>query len=406
MTISMVRAMALPLFLLAFLGCGEASNINGFILTKNQKNALDVLVYKGQLAYDKGDFAAAEEYADKAYEINPDSEEVAVLTGYVNLSLAGIDAFQLAKGLIDKSSSSSSGGNAGDALSPIAAILGLSAAELSTKLGELKISSLTTFANFPIIKPSCAEDGRASLDKLTRVNKAISRVCPFVLDAVKIPSDTRHAAAACVPSKNALRLTSKANFLWAFSHLTEALAFYSVFSYSTTGDSISNLQGRVNAVSALKPTSLTEIQDMVNASTELAASIGDVLPVANSGVCVGKSSQMVAMLNDLKATTLGFANLPGVPEKLTKSITAAISKVEQFSKDIPNADQASAAQQSALKGQLTKAIAAKLGSKISELKATNPNVSAQDITNLCSSFTSIAGAGTETGQVTKPAECT
>lgn len=391
------------ILLFAITACGEASNINGFMMTKGQKTALDVLVFKARQAYDKGDFATADEFANQAYEINPDNEEVAILSGYINLSMAGIDAFQLAKGLINKSSKSS--GNADDALSPLASILGLTSEDLSTKVGTLQESKLATFASYPIIKPSCADDARIALDKLARANKAVQRVCPFVAAGLKLSSEPRHSATACVPSKNILHAASKANFLWAFSHLTEALAFYSAFSYSTTGDGVTNLQGRVNAVSALKPDSLAGIQELVTASTELAASIEDVLPVAASGICAGKTTQMVAMLNDLKATSLGFANLPGVPEKLTKSIVGAIDKIEQFSKNIPNTDQAASAQQDALKGQLTKAIAEKLGSKISDLKASNPDVSDEDISKMCDSFDSIAGAGAETGQVTKPTEC-
>ena len=386
------------------IGCGEATNINGFMMSAPQKAAIDVLLFRAQKAYDQGDFETAEKLSDQAFEINPDNEEAAILSGYVNLSLAGVDAFQLAKNLIDKSSSSSSG-NAGDALGPIATILGLTSTDVTSFLGDVQTSKATLFAKLPIVKPNCAEDARSKMDKLARVNKSIARICPFVKDAVRVALEPRHNATNCVPTKQSLRFVSKGNFLWAFSHLTEALAFYSVFSYSTTGDGIANLQGRVNAVSSFKPASLTEIQDLVAASTELATSVESVLPLPSAGGCAGKSNQMTSMLNDLKATTLGFANLPGVPEKLTKSITAAIDKVDQFSKNIPAADQALQAQSDALKGQLTKNIAAALGTKISQLKADNPNLSAADLSSLCSSFGSIAGAGTQTGQVTKPAEC-
>ncbi len=43
----------------------------------------------------------------KAQEIDPGSEEVAVLLGYTNLALAGVDTFQLASGLLDTGKSSS-----------------------------------------------------------------------------------------------------------------------------------------------------------------------------------------------------------------------------------------------------------------------------------------------------------
>lgn len=387
------------------LGCGESSNINGFMMSGQQKAAIDILLFNAQKAYDQGDFETAEKLSDQAYEINPDNEEAAILSGYVNLSLGGIDAFQLAKGLIDKSSKSATNANAGDALSPIASVLGLSSTDVTTNLGDLQKSSVSLFANLPIVKPNCAEDARSKMDKLTRVNKAIQRVCPFVKDAVRISGDTRHGEAACKPTSQNLRFVSKGNFLWALAHLTEALAFYSVFSYSTTNDGVSNLQGRVNAVSSFKPTSLTEIQTLVDASSELASSVETVLPLPSAGGCAGKTNQMTAMLNDLKSTSLAFASLAGVPEKLTKSITAAIEKVEQFSKNVPAGDQALQAQSDALKGQLTKAIASKLADKITQLKNENSNVTTEDINKLCTSFNTIAGAGAQTGQVAKPDAC-
>ena len=87
-----------PVFLVGILsGCGSA-NFNK--IWGGDDKALDSLIAQAKIHYDKGDFDKAEDFAEKAYDINDQNEEAAVLLGYINLSKGGIDPFVLAKKLV------------------------------------------------------------------------------------------------------------------------------------------------------------------------------------------------------------------------------------------------------------------------------------------------------------------
>src|SRR5690606_31113804 len=64
------------------------------------------LYEKARISYDKGDFNEALKLTELAISKNHDHEKASVLLGYINLSLAGFDVFNIAKKLSSMSSSS------------------------------------------------------------------------------------------------------------------------------------------------------------------------------------------------------------------------------------------------------------------------------------------------------------
>src|SRR5690606_17192388 len=110
---------------------------------------------------------------------------------------------------------------------------------------------------------------RAQVHTLNYMNKAVKAVCRFVDTSTKSDVDSRHGADDCtLPAGQNRKQTAKAHFLWAFSHLTEALVYQSVLLYSGSNsakDSSNfqqasanldayegNFDGFVNAISDMK----------------------------------------------------------------------------------------------------------------------------------------------------------
>ena len=69
----MLRLLTLLLLTLGT-GCGVDSSINSIFVTSADKDRVDVLISKARINLDRGRYPEAEEYAEKAYEINPNNE--------------------------------------------------------------------------------------------------------------------------------------------------------------------------------------------------------------------------------------------------------------------------------------------------------------------------------------------
>ena len=200
------------------------------------------------------------------------------MLGFAYLGKAGIAPFALAKALIiedgdeqaDSGDKASSGGTS-DVLSGVASVLGVSDADI-LKLGDLNSS---TNSSLPLLVPYCANRARASLESIEIMNKAIEVVCPFVSSGVKLSEDARHA---CEPTDLASNFQGKANFLWAFAHLSEAIAFDKVVKYSTTDSEQTNLELRMEAIDGRQVTNSTEIASFIAEVDSLNQAISKILP--------------------------------------------------------------------------------------------------------------------------------
>ncbi len=402
-------------FLLAILdlaGCGAMPNLFSALTPKKDIETFESLLTLAKSAYDRGKYDKALKYGKKAYEIDPDSEELSVLIGYIYLSLAGIGPFDLAKKLMEleeekksgqDSSKTSGSKDTADVLTSLRSVVGLSKFDLE-QMGTRDISD----PELPLMLPKCAEEVRGLVDTLMKVNMAISYVCRFVIDDVKIAEDPRHR---CSQYTGRRRETDKAHFLWAFAHLTEALSFHSVLLYSgdaSTGkESQSNLEKRMKKVTEQPVTDYRSLSTFATQIENMERIVSSILPISGDCSETWPTHQMTALLRDMLVVSNTFARIPGVPEKITSAITASMDKISSLSKSA-SGDQAKSEQSKAMKGQFTKNVSKELNSKLGEVEQMlGPDISEterRDVDRLCSSLDTISGGSTE-GQ-DKPALCT
>ena len=426
MNISVTKRVSFVFYILLFTSCSGDTNILGLTVPSGHLQAYDVQVAIGQAYYDQGDFDTALKHAELAVGLNPDSEAAAVLLGYVYLAKAGITPFGLAgklnaeeepsneedeegeqaeeEGAEDSSESSESsdevseggvsegsdeegGAGAGDALADLDGIIGLSEAEFSL-MGTLN----TDVPSLPVIEPVCAGVARQSVEKLIFMNRAISAICTFVDEEARLPEDARHR---CKTNDKERTRRAESHILWAFAHLTEAIAFYSVMTYNTTGLSKSNLELRVQQLENIDFESLADIGGLINSIESLAVTVDRVLQI--TGFCSPEypETQLISMINDLMSVSFAFSRLPGLPEKMTESINKSIEKIKQI-RETTSGLEGTQEQARAAKGDLTKKMTEVIGNAISKV---NPNDFSDDqASDVCASYNSIKGGG-ETSKI-------
>jgi len=415
-------------------GCGNGANFNK--IWGSDDKALDSLMAQAKIFYDKGEFDKAEDFASQAFDINKQNEEAAVLLGYINLSKGGIDPFILAKKLVcmgannndaskctdaaastsltfdsfegflaeamadsgstgstassDTSASSSLGGMS----SALSTIISISDADKQALGIKDKVQDSTSyFSSLPVYAPTpVTEDLRASVATLNAMNKAIKYVCPFVESGVFVSSDPRDTA--CTSSTQNRRLTYKSHFLWAFTHLTEAVVFQSVLLYSSAGvGGTSNLEARSSALNDFTG----NVADFVGAVADLQSSVDAVFTTTSDGV-----TQLTATVNALTSVSNAFAKLPGMPSSISSQITKAIENLQALGKQV-NAASETLGQSTALKAQMTEKVATSLKTTI-DTQCQKQTCSEEDITKLCDSYDSIT-KGADTSKVSKPSTC-
>ncbi len=378
----------LLLVLTSLIGCGEKYNVNQIFVSDKQKESLESLLERAQIAYDSGDFDDAMSLANKAEKLSPASEDVAILQGYIHLSLSGMDPFKIAKTLVSASSSSSSlagTSNASTFLTTIRSILNVSNTDLQ-KLGEYKNEeTLVRFKDYDIVLPDSAETVRnnAPLDVFTHINAAISKVCPFVNESVKTTDvDSRHNSTNCVPTSTVRSKAVIAHFLWAFVHIAEAAVFYGVLQYQDDGAAKAHLQLRADALES--DSDSLSVGEYAQHAVSLASAVDSVFAIEDSG------SQISAVLNNILVATEAFNAIGSVPDKIKKSLAKATSSITS-SQESFTGDSDETKQRNALKSQLNEAMSSQLSSEITKLAEENPTEFAQNKTDLCGAYATISG---------------
>ncbi len=355
------------LIVLILSGCGAQSNLIGLTVPERHKNNFFHSLDMAQSLYDQGRLIEARKYAQNAYSIDPDSEEAAILFGFIHLSLAGGDPFSLAKGLISaeserKKAAKLPGATAGDAstgdtLGAIKDAVGFTTEEIES-LG----SKDTTDVLYPVLVPKCAEEVRVNVQRLIYVNEAIRAVCPFVDIDTRNDLDSRHLCASTEQRRNA---QNKAHFLWAFTHLTEAVAFNAVLTYRNTGslDKRSNLEKRVEKVQLIDTSATGNLDALLSSMASLEKTVSAIFPA--NGTCSASfpTSQLEATLNDMLTVDKAFGKIVGIPKGIANSILKAVAKI----KGVGDTDISS--KLSAIKGDFTKKVSSGLSAKIDQLAA-------------------------------------
>ena len=388
---SSLTSRLVALFLMfSLIGCGEKYNFNQIFVSAKQKDSLESLLNRAQIAYDAGDFDDALILADKAGKLSPGNEQVAILQGYIHLSLSGMDPFKLAKALVSSSSSSStalglaSTNNASSFLFTIRSVLNVSNTDLQ-ELGVYKSEDdLDRFKDYDIILPTEATDVRdkTPLSVFTHINTAISKICPFVDDSVKtIDLDSRHD---CTSTSTIRNQDVVAHFLWAFVHIAEAAVFYGVLQYQDPGAEKAHLQLRADALES--DSDSLSVTEYVQHAVSLATAVNEVFAIDNA------NSQISAVLNNIFVATQAFAAIGNIPDKIEKSLEKATSSITS-TKDSFAGESDEVKQRNALKAQLNEKMSGQISSEITNMASENPEEFAENKTEICGAYTSISGGG-------------
>ena len=358
-------------------GCGASTNFNQ--LWPDDEGG-DSLYTKARIVYDQGNFEEALESAEKAVELNPDNERAAVLLGYIYLSTGGIDPYRLARELISLSSDGDSSGanlqddgagesadDAASTLVELSGLINLSEADfdvLGTAYGEDSGSNGSGLfdsenGGVEIIVPATVNDElRNQVEVLDYMNKAVMAVCRFVDNGTKSDVDDRHGRGDCEQVDNSRTQGAKAHFLWAFTHLTEALVYQSVLLYSgaSSSGSTSNFQvasGNLDEFEGDFTGFATAVSDMKGAVDTVFAT--DV-PDGEEGI-----TMINATLSNLETVEAAFGALTGLPSNISSRLTESLDKIRAVG-DTVGTDETGDAE--ALKGEMTEKFAGVVSEKV------------------------------------------
>jgi hypothetical protein len=389
-------------------GCGTEANVNK--IWGNDDAAADVKFARAKSAYDHGDFHQAKSLLEDLVARNKDNEEAVVLLGYVYLSTGGIDPFTLAKKLINlttptttdaatkaqlqqldegsvawaqalagatavnddafldqaapSTGTTSTNSNAASTLQKLGTIINLDADDFAKLQKEPYKGKSDLFATAPIIVPKeVSDDLRSSVQVLNYMNNAVLDVCRFVDPTAKVAGDARHASAACAATTVERRNSAKAHFLWAFSHLTEAMVYQSVLLYTTTTTGVSNFEAASATLNEVSAKDTKEIEAFVTKVTDLKGAVDAVFDVANA------NSMISTTLRNILAVKGAFDALSGLPASMTAPITNALDKIKELAGQLGGKDDVTG-QTKALKTQMLETISTKMNKKIGDVVAT------------------------------------
>lgn len=432
--ISMKRVSVIAIAATLLASCGPSSNLNRIMFKGNSEDsAYEAMLAKARAHYDRGEFNDAIDLAEKASKLSPESDAAPILIGYSYLSLAGLDPFKIAQKLIKQNeseksdtttasskltaeTSSTSSTGTGDTLKKLGSVLiDVNETDYET-LGTKSSSAISVFSSEPTKydllipkKPGSLEQTdspRFQISALQSINKAIAAICPFVDNSstVKRDDDTRHK---CTPTSGVRLSSAKSHYLWAISHLSEALFFSSILLYS--GDPAATSTNLLNRVTALSDTSkfstssVNGISSFVSASVEITSNVGQIFDSSTD-------SMLSAILSDLNTAVGGFGAIPGMPTSITSKIQSALDSVtsaaDKISSTIPSTGNASSdkttAQLTALKGQLNSQVASTMKTQIDDLYKKNPEkFTGTDQCDLCVAYSTLSegnpSASTPTG---------
>ncbi|MBQ47881.1 MAG: hypothetical protein CMP10_10530 [Zetaproteobacteria bacterium] len=379
--------------LLSFIAsCSSETNLFRYISIHDQKQGADLLISEAEHLYDKGKYQDALTLADQAKDYDPTSEKVAVVLGYIHLSLAGLDTFAMAKNA-SSGSSLTLADNTG--LDGMASLIGLTEADyeaITLPNNEVTVGADTVkgapttgpFVDYPVLLPKTAPEARLSAAKsVYHAALAVKAICPFVDEIVKVletgVEDPRHTVDVCEPIEGTKFLKAKSHYLWSLAHLTEAIVFNKVVLYNPSGEG-TNLVRRSDALA-----NVTGIADYINGMKELSTAVDVILPTEATAT---KNSMLTALFNDMEAATRGFSSIPGIPPSLTKSITDSMADINAQKAKLGGANDAST-NAGGMKGQLTKGLSTSLQAQITARNAASP-MSAAEKTEVCDSYSSIS----------------
>lgn len=397
--------------------CGSA-NINK--LFGSTDNSTTALIQRAQMAYDKGDYDAAEDYATQAYNGTSNNGEAAELLGSIMLSKAGIDIFQVVGKLSELSTAKTStttttttdscGSSTSDAASSLSTLscklLSLTSDDIAA-LGDtvtLKSNYFSPVTSYYAPKV-ITDEIRAKVNVLKYTDKGIRMLCPFV-DRTKVTGssiDTRHTLANCGDKSGTSYNSAKVHIAFALLHLTETL----VYQRSILSDATSSTSGSSGGIITLssKITSAnfgTDISGFITAISDFQSMVNAIADTGNA------NSQISLALDGLTVVASSFG-VAGVPDKIISVVTGGLTKIKETASKLAtaagNASSSATYQTQALKGQFSQKYASAVNTKINSVCGTDgKSCSTDQKTQLCTSYSSIS-QGIDPSTVSKPTWC-
>ena len=189
-------------------------------------------------------------------------------------------------------------------------------------------------------------------------------------------------------SRGEVKLKPKSYFNWAFAHLSEAILFHSVVLYAPEGGD-ANLQRRADLLG--QPESVASTSEYVSAVTELAEVTDIIFPTDTTSAA---NSMLLAIFNDLDATSRGFANISGIPDSISASIIESLAGLKSQRDSISGQNTDKNSSNEALKEQLTSGLAGSLGTQIQE-KVASGELQGEELTDARGAYSSISSVAIE-----------
>ena len=354
-----------------------ANSPNSLFLTDEDLSSNEKLS-EAKYLFDKGEYTEAETMAKEVYESNINKENAAILLSYIKLSQAGFDPFTLSKNIMSSSEEDDSINTetgTSDGLLSMSKILNLVDSDYeSMSTSEEPLGSYTVY-----IPDNDLDSIRANPQlAIYHLNEAISYMCPYITEDVKLNSDTeqdsRHTATSC--DEDTAITTIKGHFAWSLAHLAEALVFYSVTMYSEDG-----ANPNITKFS-------TEIADLSTA--EFVSSISTLSNIVDSIFPDSNESMSAALFNDLETvnSTIAYigSQLPSSISNGLLKVTASIDTVQSVNSEISASSE--------IKNALTKKLSEKLAKEVED-----QNLSGTDLTTACEALEAI------NSEITLPDSC-
>lgn len=376
-------------------GCGSRSNLLYQTVPDEHKQSFEYLIDQGQIAYDKGDLNNALHYSKSAYQMAPDSESAAILFGFVNLALAGFDPFKIVRLLIEKKNTSdqSAGADTASAEGANKNSAGLVMAQLRTvlRLDESEIQAILvrddTDPLNPLSLPICVEQARDILSRLKYINAAVTAGCQFVDTEARVTDDYRQICHQFLGVRVKL---NQAHLLWAFSHLAEAIVFYSAQfgDNNQLKNSLSFLEKKVDEVIQQSVATPEELRKFSESIAIIQALYEKIMPVSGRCSNTSPTTQLQAMLYDLFAVESAFSRMIGISDSIVGTLKNAIKPIKNLNKEIGSLA-VKTQQLEALRRDLTNKITEKLSIKVNDVLQNSSSLSVDEKSNLCTNASGI-----------------
>ena len=376
-----MKQFTIGIIVLTITSCGSKSNVNRIF--GSDESGLEATMTEAKVAYDQGQFDHAEDLVSPLVQESPDNEEAAVLYGYIMLSKGGIDPFQLARQMIKVSqqsssttaanlapTTSSSSTSASGQLSQLAAsLLSLSEADYGYLTSgyfdkddnagnDLRIFVEGASSDLRVRVPNLVDDTlRQNVSTLRYMNQAIKTVCRFVDEDIRTDKDGRNDSEDCKGVVGERKNEAKAHFLWAFSHLAEAMVYQSVLLYTNPGESKPSIEASSSYVDSANIRGVDGFAKFASDVLEIKNAVGKVFVTSDK-------SMLQEALMDLSAVSKAFGKIAGMPTSMTNVINSSYESIQKAGKELGGSGNEVTSNSQAFKSQMTETLSKTVSTKI------------------------------------------